>query len=175
MLIVALVAVTLTGALSGWIAWRRRETGRSLTPGELAAARGVFGNAIEWERVRIVPRPFLPGQPPGVAVTPLGVVHFHRVDCRDDFAGDWAGMAWLIHELTHVWQHQSGVPVLLRGLVERRYRYGRLVPGRPLARYGIEQQAAIVEDWFRITRGVPPWRGSGDAAAYRAVLPFRSG
>ena len=34
-------------------------------------------------------------------------------------------------------------------------------PTKPLHRYGIEQQAAIVEDWFRMTRGVPPHRGIG--------------
>ena len=75
------------------------------------------------------------------------------------------------------WRRIGGAvgPVLLRGLYERRYQYGTLAPGKPLRRYGIEQQAAIVEDWFRITQGLAQQRGTGSAAAYRAVLPFSGG
>ena len=145
---------------------------RRLAAGELAAARAVFGDAIDWARVRIHPRPFFWLQRPGTAMSPNGAVYFHSVDHRDDFSGEWRGMAWLIHELTHVWQHQSGQWVIPRGLWERRYTYGVLDPGRPLVRYGIEQQAAIVEDWYRLTQGEPPWRGRGAAEDYRAVIPF---
>ncbi|WP_174280208.1 hypothetical protein [Sphingomonas bacterium] len=157
-------------------AWLRGQW-RPLTPDELVAARAVFGDAIDWARVRIHARGFTPFQPRRTAVTPLGAVHFRREDWRPDFSGDWAGMAWLIHELVHVWQHQQGQWVIPRGLWERRYRYGALDPARPFARYGIEQQAAIVEDWYRLTRGQPAWRGSGSPANYRAVIPFlpRSG
>lgn len=154
-----------------WWARARRE----LTPGELAAARAVFGDAIDWDRVRLHARPFMPFQPKGVAMCPVGAVHFHAADCRPDFSARWRDMAWLIHELTHVWQHQSGVWVIVRGLWERRYRYGALDPAKPLRRYGIEQQAAIVEDWFRLSQGQPPWRGTGSEADYRAVIPFLPG
>lgn len=155
-----------------WAVFGRRERGRPLTAGELAAAREVFGDAIAWDRVRIVPRGFTPFQPKRTAVTPLGAVHFRREDWLPDFSGTWHDMAWLIHELVHVWQHQTGVPVILRGLWERRYAYDALDPAKPLEGYGIEQQAAIVEDWFRRTRGVPAWRGAGSEADYRAVIPF---
>lgn len=158
-------------ALSIWWAWAGRKW-RPLTPGELAAAREVFGEALAWNRVRIYPRGFTPFQPRNVAVSPMGAVHFRRADFRDDFSCSWSDMAWLIHELVHVWQYQTGVPVIVRGLVERRYRYGMLDPAKPLARYGIEQQAAIVEDWFRRTRGIGPRYGTGSEAEYRAVIPF---
>ena len=163
-------------SLAMWLAFRPRAPAwRRLTAGELAAARGVFGEAIAWDRVRIYARGFTPFQPKHVAVSPLGAVHFRRADCLADFSTRWNDMAWLIHELVHVWQHQTGVPVIVRGLLERRYAYGVLDPGKPLAGYGIEQQAAIVEDWFRQTRGVPPWGGTGSAADYRAVIPFLPG
>lgn len=158
-------------ALWLWWAWAGRAW-RPLTPGELAAARAVFGTAINWDLVRIYSRGFTPFQPRNVAVTPLGAVHFRRANFRPDFSGCWSDMAWLIHELVHVWQYQTGVPVILRGLVERRYNYGALDPAKPLARYGIEQQAAIVEDWFRRTRGIGPRYGSGSETDYRAVIPF---
>ena len=54
-----------------------------------------------------------------------------------------------IHELTHVWQHQSGINLILRRHPFCRYAYA-LTPGKPLTRYGIEQQAMIVEDAFRL-------------------------
>lgn len=162
------------GALCAWWAWAGRRW-RPLTAGELAAARQVFGEAIAWDRVRIYPRGFTPFQPRNTAVSPLGAVHFRRADFLPDFSTTWTDMAWLIHELVHVWQHQTGVPVILRGLVERTYAYGALDPGKPLARYGIEQQAAIVEDWFRLTRGQRPWRGTGCAEDYRTVIPFLPG
>lgn len=158
-----------------WLLLRRRDSGRPLTPGELAAARNVFGDAIDWARVRIHARGFTPFQPRRTAVSPLGAVHFRAEDCLPDFSRGWAEMAWLIHELVHVWQYQTGVWVILRGLWERTYQYGALDPTRPLRRYGIEQQAAIVEDWFRIVRGQRPWRGTGSTADYRAVIPFLPG
>ena len=162
------------GALWLWWAWAGRRW-RPLTAGELDAARGVFGDAIAWERVHIYPRGFTPFQPRNTAVTPLGAVHFRRADFLPDYSTKWSDMAWLIHELVHVWQYQTGVRVILRGLVERRYEYGALDAAKPLVRYGIEQQAAIVEDWFRRTRGVGSHRGSGSEAVYRAVIPFLPG
>lgn len=174
---VTAVAVWVAGA-AFWLfgLWYvARPAARRLTAGELAAARTVFGAAVDWDRVRIHARGFTPFQPSGVAVSPLGAVHFRRADHLPDFSVSWDKMAWLIHELAHVWQYQTGVRVILRGLWERRYEYGVLDPARPLHRYGIEQQAAIVEDWFRQTRGVPPHRGSGSDADYRAVIPFLPG
>lgn len=154
-----------------WLVFRSRGW-RPLTAGELAAARGVFGEAIVWERVRIYARGFTPFQPRHVAVTPLGAVHFRGEDFLPDYSTQSDDMAWLIHELAHVWQYQTGVPVILRGLWERRYEYGALDPAKPLHRYGIEQQAAIVEDWFRRSCGQDPTRGTGSDAAYRAVISF---
>ena len=171
------VGVWATG-LAIWLfgLWRFvRPAARRLTVGELEAARGVFGAAIDWDRVRIHARGFTPFQPQRVAVSPLGAVHYRRADCLADFSTCWSDMAWLIHELAHVWQYQTGVLVILRGLWERRYEYGVLDPAKPLHRYGIEQQAAIVEDWFWLTRGVPAHRGSGSDADYRAVIPFLPG
>lgn len=165
------VAIWLLGL---WFAFRSR-VWRGLTSGELAAAREVFGEAIDWDRVRIYARGFTPFQPKHCAVTPLGAVHFRREDFLPDYSTCSDDMAWLIHELAHVWQYQTGVPVILRGLWERRYDYGALDAARPLQRYGIEQQAAIVEDWFRRTRGQRPGRGTGSEADYRAVIPFLPG
>jgi hypothetical protein len=67
--------------------------------------------------------------------------------------------------MTHVWQHQSGINLLLRRPPLARYHY-RLKDDRPLSAYGIEQQACIVADAFLA-------RARGRAApALEALLPF---
>lgn len=151
---------------------RRRTTGsRPLSPGERAIAREMFGDALDVDRVRIHARPWLPLQFRGAALAPDGHVWFHAVDHREDFAGEsLARQAWFVHELAHCWQHQKGMALVLRGIVERRYDYV-LSPGKPLARYGIEQQAEIVAHAFLLRHGacVP---GAASLAAYDAILAF---
>lgn len=144
---------------------------RLLTTGEKAEARRVFGAALNLDRVRVHDRPCVFFQPKGVAMTPRGHVHFHARDCRPDFACGPAPMSWLIHELVHVWQHQTGQWVLLRGAIERRYDYGRLTMASRFADYGIEQQAGIVEDYYRQRVGLQPRHGEGAMAAYERLVP----
>ena len=85
----------------------------------------------------------------------------YHVFLPDRCQGD---LAVLAHELTHCGQYQAWGPWLyfargaraqLRDLLHRTlgvgsspYRY-RLEPGKPFEAYGMEQQAQMVEDWFR--------------------------
>lgn len=129
--------------------------GRPLTEGERALAREIFGEALDLDRPRIFGRCFLPlGQPRGLAMAPNGNIYFHPQDHVPDFArANLHRQGWFLHELTHVWQHQRGVKVWLRGLCDRRYRYLPLRPGKPFERYGIEQQGDMVQDYFMLLRG----------------------
>ena len=60
-----------------------------------------------------------------------------------------------IHEMTHVWQHQHGVNVLLVGayqqakqfLVGDQYDY-HLAPGKMFKDFNIEQQGDIIRDYY---------------------------
>jgi hypothetical protein len=67
----------------------------------------------------------------------------------------------LMHELTHVWQYQNmgnayisdslfhqTVAIITTGDRNNAYTYA-IVPGRPLSFYTAEQQAMIVEDYFK--------------------------
>jgi hypothetical protein len=59
----------------------------------------------------------------------------------------------LIHELMHVWQMKfaHAVPVLLcKSLVNSNYDYGveRVAAHVPFGKFGPEEQASIVDDWF---------------------------
>ena len=50
---------------------------RSLTEGEIALAQTIFGNAIDYGRVRLVRRKWWPFQPKGTVMAPCGHIHFH--------------------------------------------------------------------------------------------------
>lgn len=146
---------------------------RPLVEGELACARGIFGDAIDYARVRIHNRKAYFFQPANVAITPNGQIYFPPTSYRADFSTNAHDAAWLIHELVHVWQHQQGMWVRLLGMIFRRYAYGDLRGAtRPFRRYWIEQQAGIVEDWYRITHGLRARYGTGTVADYERVVPF---
>ena len=129
---------------------KRRHPGRVLTPGERGIARGVFGDALDVDTVRIRAARWWPFQPRDVAMAPDGDIWLPPEGplWRLDFASaEPALQALFVHELAHCWQHQRGLFLPLRRHPFCRYAY-RLEPGRPLARYGIEQQAMIVQHAF---------------------------
>ena len=144
---------------------------RPLTPGEIALARSVFGDAIDYSQVRLFRRKWWPLQPRNSAMAPTGHIYFHPEGgaWSDDFSRESLGrQAFFIHELTHVWQTQRGgrFYLLLMRHPFCRYRY-ELEPGKPFFRYGIEQQAEIVSHRFLADQGAligpaPP----------RELLPF---
>lgn len=135
-----------------------RDPGRPLTPGERRLAAGMFGCALDPDPVRIHRARWIPFQPRNVAMAPDGHIWFHPEGglWRADFAEASERLqTFLIHELTHVWQHQRGLFLPLRRHPFCRYEY-RIVPGKPLCHYGIEQQAMIVEHAFLARRAGQP-------------------
>jgi hypothetical protein len=130
---------------------------RPLTPGEIALARSVFGDAIDYSRVRLVKGKWWPFHPRNAAMAPMGDIYFHPENhvFSDDFSKEPLGrQAFFIHEMTHVWQTQKGgrfyLPLMRHPFC--RYDY-ELKPGKPFSRYGLEQQAEIVAHVFLATRG----------------------
>ena len=151
--------------------------GRRLTDGEVALARSVFGDAIDYDAVRIRHRKWIFFQPRQIVMAPMGHLHFHPrgdVYC-DDFSCPVSdatrAKGLFIHEMTHVWQAQQ------RGrwyLVFMRHPFATydysLKPGWPLHRYGLEQQAEIVRHYWMLTQGMTIG-GAPGVEAYRAILP----
>ena len=138
---------------------------RTLTPKEITLAKSVFGDALDYSAVRLKTAWWVLK---GYGVAPNGVIYFNKADWYDDFGDETLGKrAWLIHELTHVWQYQVGMAVFWRALFNRRYRY--TLTGKSFYRYGIEQQAKLVEDFY-IRREL-----GKDCGAWRAGLPFELG
>jgi len=135
---------------------------RPLTAGEIALARRVFANSIDYTRVRIHVRNYIFWQGANYIVTPNGQMYLGRNLRRytDFSAASLPIQAFFIHEMTHVWQHQCGVNVLFRGIGEQirhflgfnQYRY-RLEPGKPFTAYKLEQQGDIMRDYFLAQMG----------------------
>ncbi len=146
---------------------------RLLTAGEVALARSVFGDRIDYARVRIARRKWAFFQPRETVMAPTGSIHFHPrgTRYRDDFAtGNLGDQGLFVHEMVHVWQHQKGILLPLARHPFCRYDYA-IRPGQPLHRYGIEQQAEIVRHAFLLRRGARVI-GAPDLARYEEILPF---
>lgn len=144
---------------------------RRLTAGERELARSVFADAIDLERVRIVPTPA------ATAVT-LGSVILMPWNAPRDFAGAALHLqAWLVHELTHVWQFARAPMGTLKSWakVAASGGYG---PGQPGYRYdlpfdwaalSLEQQARVVEHAFLMREGAAVRAATPSGAPLRAT------
>lgn len=131
---------------------------RPLTAGEIELARSIFGDAIDYSKVRLVEGKWWHFHPRNAAMAPTGHIWFHPEGggWSDDFSKEpLHRQGFFIHELTHVWQAQKGgrfyLPLMRHPF--SRYAY-RLKPGKPFDRYGIEQQAEIVRHRFLADRGL---------------------
>lgn len=127
---------------------------RRLTPGERALAAEVFGAGLDAARVRLLALPawdraFVAG--PGLMVWP------GRTAPADFSDAPLRLQAVFVHELTHVWQAQAGVRLLLAKLKagDRPSAYAYDLSQDPeFAALNIEQQAMVVEHAFLADRGL---------------------
>ena len=132
---------------------------RPLTPGEMAMARALFKDAVDYTKVWVYHAGWwvFAGQQ-NTAVTPNGKMYFPESTAlyRDDFSStsDHRDKALFIHEMTHVWQHQLGYAVKRHGLTvssqgAKAYRYALSESGT-LSDYNMEQQGEILSDYYMI-------------------------
>lgn len=136
---------------------------RLLTVGEKALARSVFGDSLCLDEVHLKTAWWVLKN---YAVSPNGNIYFHPTDWIADFShASLSKQSWLIHELTHVWQLQRGLKVVRGAVINRRYDYV-LVTGKSFFKYGIEQQARMVQDYFLHRQ-----RGQ-DCRDLEACIPF---
>ena len=151
---------------------------RPLTAGEAALARETFGAALNPAPVRLLFHrlrfPF------AVALGPLITIPGGP---RADLSQESPEVAaWLVHELTHVWQWRTR-PLWAVLSWARLALAGGYGPGLPGYRYtlpahwgelNLEQQAAVMEDRLRLMKGASVRHGPAGAtlAAYRGLAPF---
>nr|WP_317893257.1 vgr related protein [uncultured Sphingomonas sp.] len=129
---------------------------RPLSPGETAMLRGVFGEGIDYARVRIHPRKWwfvFPGNRP---MAPNGHAYFPGETHVPDFAAPGVPLwrkASFVHEGTHLYQWYGLKQwVWVRGPFQRNYDY-RLEPGKPFTAYGLEQMGMIAQHYFTLANG----------------------
>jgi hypothetical protein len=163
-------------------------TSRPLTEGETAIAEEIFGNTIECDCIRVFRRKFVFFQPPTVTMAPDGNIWFHpdghlaRSVVSNDFSKAAPGIrAHFVHELTHVWQHQNGVNMVLEKVLMF-FRHGafggyayELIPGKSLESYNIEQQACIVADAYLAVLRQPRQRSGSILEGIRLDTHFLNG
>lgn len=142
---------------------KSRQKSRPLTEAEIKMAQSVFGSELDVSGVRLKTAWWVLKN---YAVSPNGNIYFNAKDWVEDF-GDQslAKQSWLIHELTHVWQLQQGLKVVRGALLNRRYDYN-FKAGKSFFRYGIEQQARMVQDYYlrrELGKDCQPWQ---------ACIPF---
>lgn len=126
---------------------------RRLTAEEVRDASTIFGSALNLRLVRLDRWAVL-----GPARTKRDYTSFHTVNCWRETRRDV-----LIHELTHVWQYERNGAIYMPQALHAQfrgagYKYGGAAGLREaagLAAFNREQQAQIVQDFFRMRRSHP--------------------
>lgn len=164
---------------------------RRLRPIEIREAESVFGSEIDYGRVWVHEHARWPNtlarvgasltrrKPPkgGNSVTIGESIYFPhplRTDAAHLDAGIFGDMAWLVHELTHVWQYRQRGLRYAFDAVEKQVRFGAAAydyrgaaglqeaAGRnaSLTDFNSEQQGDIVRDFYlrrKMKLDVAPW------------------
>ena len=137
---------------------------RSLTNWEKKLLKGIYGNSINYNRVRIDNMGLI-----GPRQFRMCYVSFYTVN-------SWGDMPnyLLVHEMMHVWQYQKmGAVYIPRALAAQNsamgYNYGGLCAleeatksGRGLKAFNLEQQADIITDYYLLREGYKAqWSDAG--------------
>ena len=131
---------------------------RRLTTDEIALARSIFGDSINYKKVWIDERAHI-----GCRQHHLAYVGFCVINA-------WGPLSepLYLHEMVHVWQYQRlGSVYIPRALYAQRtpagYNYGGIAglrraaeQGRGLADFNFEQQGDLVADYFCLLQGYEP-------------------
>lgn len=152
-------------SLMGIFKWNTRP----LTPEEIKFGQHIFGSAILWQLVRIDHKARV-----GMKKNIIAYVSFNTINCRKKL-----GKAIMVHELVHVWQYQRyGSVYISKALHAQRrpdvYDYGgsehlfkMMLEGKQLRDFNFEQQAEIIEDYYKLKS-----KGLGDAMHLQAYQYF---
>ena len=137
---------------------------RPMSEWEIELAKSVYGDSINYNRVRIDELAFV-----GPKQKKFCYVSFYTIN-------SWGSMqnSLFIHELIHIWQYERlGAVYILRALQAQfsrvGYNYGGvgmlrsyLRKGKKLTDFNLEQQGEIISDYYRIKEGYSPRWGSGE-------------
>ncbi|GAB1266613.1 hypothetical protein NBRC116493_34940 [Aurantivibrio infirmus] len=132
---------------------------RWLTSGEIALAKVIFGNAIDYSIVKIHDKKYTFFQPGFSGMTPNGEIYIDGV-YKDDYSLATPGLkSFYIHELVHVYQYQlkilNPISAAIAETFAHFFDYNKaylytLDASKDLLDYDIEQQAQIIQDYYRL-------------------------
>lgn len=135
---------------------------RDLTTGERKVAREIYGKSINYSEVKIHRGKYFFTQPPHSGMTPRGEIYASDTAYHDDYSKESdATQGFFIHEMAHVWQYQNGIlnPIwsALKLQISHGFSYAKAYPylldaDKTLIDYNMEQQASILEDYFRVVK-----------------------
>ena len=137
---------------------------RALEDWEIEMAKSVFGDTINYKRVRIDEYAIA-----GPRQMNLCYVSFYTIN-------SWGQMqnSTLLHEMTHIWQYEKMgaiyIPLALNAQYSNMgYNYGGVKAlqiyadeGKTIHDFNLEQQGDIVSDYFRLKKGYRPQWGNGN-------------
>jgi len=156
----ALILGAVAGAVSGVVANAMIQS-RSMSAAEIECAKQVFSSELPYENVMLTnlsglgDRAFTAPGVDGKTYCNLGKGFYNTLGAG---SGSYPAEGQLmIHELTHAWQiaHNSFIPgFMCSGIVNQTnylmgddvYAYG--VAGPPWSSFNLEEQGAIVDQWF---------------------------
>ncbi len=149
---------------------------RGLTAIEEKEARSIFGDKIDYQKVRIDEVSFTAWMRAKLKrCSGMGITTFHTINFtrKLNTAAGNSDMEWLMHELTHVAQMEhAGSQYLVEAFhaqIGEGYAY-RLGAKKHFREYNREQQACIVADYY-----IARFSGSSTAAYDPYIAEMRAG
>lgn len=144
-------------------------TSRTMTEGEIKLAKRIFKDSINYNIVKIHNEKYIFFQPNNSGMTPNGEIYMNGSYSKDYSKLNGRAKSFLIHELVHVWQYQLNILNPITAAISQNftnafdyskaYQY-TLNPDKDILDYEIEQQAAIIEDYYLIYEaGLSPVAG----------------
>lgn len=153
---------------------------RRLTAAEVRIAREVFGDSLNLDNVRLLDGGIAADFSGGAVTIHDAVVFPEAVLSGNTTNKDF--QAWLVHELTHVWQYQNGKSIadLIPAAATKDYEYGgtpalrdALATGKTFDQFSTEQQADIVAEYWYGKETGEYWRnrpGQFELAPYEEFI-----
>lgn len=133
---------------------------RKLTPGEIELLKPIFRDGVNYSKVWIYRGKWNPFQPDNTIMAPNGYIYWPpSAGYSPDFSS-YGSRYFLVHEMTHVYQHQQGINVIGRRLSEGGVYSYSLDPAKTMNDYTIEQQGNMVADYYECT--VSRWRSADE-------------
>lgn len=133
---------------------------RPLTAGEIKLARRIFGNSLDYDKIRIANRRIMKFQPEHGGLCTGNTINISGRAYADDYSQmqSFNLQSFFIHEMTHMWQFQKS-PLyfgkkFMKEILSHRFNYMAkayqytLENGKSFDDYGLEQQACMVQDYF---------------------------